>query len=110
MTCKGFAGQDPAQQVAVSPVCVSLSSPKHIPNSQGALLGLWLPGRDTLEDELRTFVGLASLVALAKREGDGSDKLAERVLHLTACMLKNQDPAICAAAGPMVAGDAPAAY
>uniref|UniRef100_A0A383VY78 Uncharacterized protein n=1 Tax=Tetradesmus obliquus TaxID=3088 RepID=A0A383VY78_TETOB len=54
--------------------------------------------------------GLASLVAPAKREGDGSDKLAERVLHLTACMLKNQDPAICAAAGPMVAGDAPAAY
>jgi hypothetical protein len=26
-------------------------------NSQDALLGPWLPGRDMLEDELRTFVG-----------------------------------------------------
>jgi hypothetical protein len=25
--------------------------------SQDALLGPWLPGRDMLEDELRTFVG-----------------------------------------------------
>lgn len=26
-------------------------------NSQDALLGPWMPGRDMLEDELRTFVG-----------------------------------------------------
>jgi hypothetical protein len=37
--------------------CVSFSSLKHMLNSQDALLGPWLPGRDMLEDELRTFVG-----------------------------------------------------
>jgi hypothetical protein len=37
--------------------CVAASSLKHMLNSQDALLGPWLPGRDMLEDELRTFVG-----------------------------------------------------
>ncbi|KAF8072444.1 hypothetical protein HT031_000103 [Scenedesmus sp. PABB004] len=36
---------------------VAASSLKHVLNSQDALLGPWLPGRDMLEDELRTFVG-----------------------------------------------------
>lgn len=35
--------------------------------------------------------GLAGLAPLAKRvRGDGSDKLAERVLHLASCMLEDQ--------------------
>lgn len=33
-------------------------------NSQDALLGPWLPGRDMLEDELRTFVGESNLLGL----------------------------------------------
>lgn len=36
---------------------IANSSLKHMLNSQDALLGPWLPGRDMLEDELRTFVG-----------------------------------------------------
>ena len=36
---------------------IAASSLKHMLNSQDALLGPWLPGRDMLEDELRTFVG-----------------------------------------------------
>jgi hypothetical protein len=35
-------------------------------NSQDALLGPWLPGRDMLEDELRTFVGEWALTAAAQ--------------------------------------------
>jgi hypothetical protein len=35
--------------------------------------------------------GLAGLSPLAKRvRGDGSDKLAEKVLHLASCMLEDQ--------------------
>lgn len=37
--------------------CVAASSLKHMLNSQDALLGPWLPGRDMLKDELGTFVG-----------------------------------------------------
>lgn len=33
-------------------------------NSQDALLGPWLPGRDMLEDELRTFVGRCDAVCV----------------------------------------------
>jgi len=43
--------------VADAAACVAASSLKHMLNSQDALLGPWLPGRDMLEDELRTFVG-----------------------------------------------------
>lgn len=35
-------------------------------NSQDALLGPWMPGRDMLEDELRTFVGEAFVAALCE--------------------------------------------
>jgi hypothetical protein len=43
--------------VADSAACIAASSLKHMLNSQDALLGPWMPGRDMLEDELRTFVG-----------------------------------------------------
>lgn len=51
--CCGCVHMLPADAAA----CVAASSLKHMLNSQDALLGPWLPGRDMLEDELRTFVG-----------------------------------------------------
>lgn len=45
------------QCTADAAACVAASSLKHMLISQDALLGPWLPGRDMLEDELRTFVG-----------------------------------------------------
>lgn len=43
--------------VAEAAACVATTSLKHLLSAQDAMLGPWLPGKDLLEDELRTYCG-----------------------------------------------------